>query len=292
MSPSLAARVLTFSSTGEVGTMTPTTGWGTTGNASKKWHGIEDGVTFSIVENVEAVPTVGWYGPGPVAAEIAQSAEGTIPGVLTYEDAPNLLNGLFTYSSQSTGNTTGGTTAPYYYSWTAPVTSTQTVATYPMEYGTSGNAYKLKGVIFNGITLSGESPGYWRFSIPALARSIEPLAALTTAALVDRTVNPVKVADTAIYVDAFSTGTIGGTALPASLISFELSVESGRHTKMFAGNKFAQSWGDNKMGGTLRTLLEFGSTVKGLVDELLSSSTGAEVQRQIRIKASQGRVRR
>lgn len=286
---SIAARILTFSSTGEVGGTWASTG----GVATKKWHGIGDDVTFSIVENVEAVPSVGWYGPGPVAAEIAQSAEGTIPGVLTYEDAPNLLNALFAYTSASTGNTTGGTTAPYYYSWTAPVTSTQACATYPMEYGTSGQAYKLNGVIFNGLTITGESPGYWRFSIPALAKSVQTLAAMTTAANVDRTVNPVKMADTSLYVDDFDSGTMGGTAVTATLINFEFTLDAGRHLKHMAGSKYAQGWGDNKMSGTLRTLLEFGSTAKAYIDELLhgstsTGSTGAEVERQIRIKASQG----
>ncbi len=285
--PSIATRILTFSSTGEAA-------WGSTGVApTKKWHGISDDVTFSIVENVEAVPSVGWYGPGPVAAQVSQSAEGTIPGTLTYEDAPNILNGLFTHTSGSTGNSTGGTTVPYYYAWSAPVTSTQAIATYPMEYGTSGQAYKINGIVFNGLTLSAEAGSYWKFSIPALGKNVETKAALTTAANIDRTVNPVKMADTTLYVDAFTTGTMGATAISASLINFEFTLDLGRHLKFFAGSAFPQNWGDAKIGGTLRTMLEFGSTAKAYVDALLNgststSSTGAAVEKQIRIKASQG----
>ena len=274
-----AAKVLTFTSTGE-------SSWGTSGAATKKYHGLTD-ATLTIVEKVEAVPVVGWFGPGPVANEQAQSGEGTFEGTVVYEDITNVLNGLFTYTSASTGNSTGGTTAPYYYSWTAPVSSTQVVATYTLEYGTTGQAYTAIGSALNGLTLRGEAAGYWTFSSPVIAKQIKPLTGLTTAALVDRTVNPARMADTTLYMDAFSTGTIGATAISASLISFEANINMNRHTKTFAGSLYPGGWGEGRTEGTLRTLLEFNTTQKALIDELLGT-TGVALQRQIRIKASQG----
>lgn len=276
-----AAKVLSFTSTGEVGGT-----WGSTGVATKKLHGLTD-CTLSIVTKTETVRSVGWYGPGPVANEVSQSGEGNFEGVALYEDITNIMGGLFGHTSGSTGNSTGGSTAPYYYAWTAPVTSTQIVTTFDLEYGTTGQAYMAVGAIIDGITIKGEAGGYWTYSSPILAKQIKPLTGLTTAALIDRTVNPIKMADTSLYMDAFSTGTMGGTAISASLISFELSAKANRHMKTFAGSLYPGGWGDAPMDGSLKTVLEFNTTQKALVDELLGT-TGTALQRQIRIKGSQG----
>lgn len=268
-----AARVLAFQSSGE-------SAWGTTGAATKKLHGITD-VSLTIVEKVEAVPTVGNYGPGPVAAEVAQSGEGQIEGIVLYEDSVNILNGLFTAIINSV--TTSG--APYTYAYTAPVNSTQVCYSYTLEWGTTGQSYTAPGSVINGINIKGEAGGLWTYSAPVIAKLIKSVTP-TTAAWVDRTVNPVRMADTTLYVDG-STGTIGTTAISATLINFEMALNAGRHTKQFAGSINPASWGDAQMEGTLRTLLEFGSTAKAYVDELLGS-TGAAVRRQIRINATEG----
>lgn len=276
-----AAKVLLFTSTGEVGGT-----WGSSGAATKKLHGLTD-CNLTIVEKVESVRSVGWYGPGPVAAEVQQSGEANFDALALYEDLACLLGGIFTHTSGSTGNSTGGAGAPYYWSWTAPVNSTQVSTTFTLEYGTSGQAYTAIGAILNGINIKGEAGGYWTLSCPVLTQQIKPMSALSTAGNIDRTVNPIRMANTSLYMDAFSTGTMGATAISVSLISFELDFKANRHLKQFAGSLYPGGWGDGPIEGTLKTLLEFNTTQKALVDELLGS-TGAALERQIRIKASQG----
>lgn len=273
---SKAGVVLTYCSTGEIGGT-----WGSSGAATRKWHGLTDG-SLTIVEKVEAVPTLGYYGPGPVADQVSQSGEGTIEGVATYEDLPNILNGLFTHTSGSTGNTSGGTTAPYYYSWTAPITSTQVCAIYTMEYGTSGRSYTSIGTILAGLTIRGDAGGLWTYTVPLISKQVKPLATASTAAWIDRAVNPVQMSNTRFYWDALSTGTVKSTELQASLISFELTHSPNRHMKTFAGSKFPGGWGDNRSECTLTAVVEFNSTMKALLDGICTSS-GVALQAQISI---------
>ncbi|MBU2346651.1 MAG: hypothetical protein KJ888_20870 [Gammaproteobacteria bacterium] len=277
---SLAAAILTHTSTGEVGGA-----WGSSGATTKKFHGAT-AVSMTIVEAVEAVPAVGWYGPGPVADNVSQMGEGSIEGKATYTDLPMILNGLFTYTSGSTGNSTGGTTAPYYYAWAAPKTSTQVCATYTMEYGAStALTYASIGSVLNGISLKGEAGGLWDFSVPFVSKIVKPIATASTAGNIDRTVHPIAMKDTQFYWDAFSSGTMGSTALSGTLISFSLDVDAKRHTKLFAGSKFPGNWGDNRMEGTLSAIVEFNSTMKALLDTICGATSGTALEAQIRIQA-------
>lgn len=272
MSPQKAATILTFTSTGEAS-------YGTTGATTRKLHGLTD-ASLVIAEKVEAVPAVGWFGPGPVANRVAQSGEGNIEGICLYEDMPNILNGLFSAIGASTS-----TAAPYAYPYAAPTNSTSVVYTYTLEYGTPSVSYTAMGVVLDGINVKGEAGGYWTYSSPLLAKQVKNVTP-TTAANVDRSVNPVRMADTTLYLDAFSTGTIGTTAISASLISFEADVKMNRHTKTFAGSLYPGSWGDDRTEATLKMVLEFSSTQQTFLQELVGS-TGVALQRQIRIQASQ-----
>lgn len=275
--PATAARMLLYNTTGE-GT------YGSTTAATSKLHGVTD-ASLKINSKTEVVPGVGWLGPSPTAAEMMQSGEGSMDMVATYEEMPRIFNGIFAAIGAST-STSGA--APYNYPYTAPVTSTQVCYTYTWEYGATGALYKASGVVFNGLTIRGEVGDWWRASVPALCKQVTAATGgFTTAANVDRTVNPIKMSDTTLYVDAFSTGTIGGTSVAATLISFELNFNPNRHLKTFAGSKYPNSWGEGKTEASLKMTAEFNASAKAYVDELLGS-TGAEVRRQIRLGATQG----
>jgi hypothetical protein len=275
--PASAAKVLQFNSTGEAS-------WGSTTASTIKLHGLTD-ASLKINSTVEVVPSVGWFGPGPIAQEQSNSGEGNMEMVATYEESPRIMNAFFTAIAAST--ITSG--SPYNYPYTAPTASTQVVKTYTIEYGTTGAAYRAPGSVGKHFTIRGEAGGFWTMGVDTIAKQIvAATSGLSTAStgLSDRNVNPVRMADTTLYVDAFSTGTIGSTSIAASLISFELDVETNRHLKQFAGSINPSSWGDGKYEGSLRITAEFNSSVKAWVDELLGS-TGAAVSRQIRIGATQ-----
>jgi hypothetical protein len=269
--PSQAANVILISSTGELGGV-----WGSTGPSSRKLHGVEE-FSVSVTESVEAVPNVGWYGPGPVADEQSQGAEFTISGTWTYQEAPKILNGLFTYTSASTCASTGFID----WHWFAPIASTQICATYPLEFGVStGFAYKVNGGIINGLKLSGEAGGLWKFETGGLGKNVAAqTTGMSTAAWADnRAMIAVAMKETQLRINPMTTGTWGSSSglVDATLISFEFNLDAKRHTKLFAGNKYPGGWGDDRYEGTLKLVLEFSSDKsKPLLDSMLGSSGGA-----------------
>lgn len=276
---SQASVVVLINSTGEVGGA-----WGSSGPATRKLHGVTS-ASLTVTEEAEAVPAVGYYGPGPIMEEVKRGAEFSLDGVWTYQEAPKLLNNLF--------NPTSGSTVaadPYAYHYYAPVHSTQAHYTYTLEYGTSGNAYIAPGAVFNTFRLSGEAGSYWKYSIGGLAEGVAALSAgLTTAALGDvRAQTAVPMARTNIRFHPFTTGAWGSSSgqISAALVSFEFNLDTKRHLKYFAGSPDAGGYGDGRYEGSLRTVLEFNSSQKALLDELLGASTGVALQRQITLWAS------
>jgi hypothetical protein len=285
---SQAAKVLLWSSTGEAT-------WGTTGVvASRKWHGVED---FSVTAGpvVEAVPTMGYYGPGPVADMVSEGVEFSVNGTWTYQEAPKVFNGLFVASSQASSSDASGGAERFH--WTAPVTSTQASFTWPLEFGQSTQfGYKVAGGVFNTLKISGEAGSLWKFEVGGFGKFAMPLTTgMSTAALADaRTVYPIAMKDTKLRIgpwDAVAFGSSSGQ-VDATLISFEFNLDTKRHPKTFAGSAFPGAWGDGRYEGTLNTVVEFTSGVtQAYLDEMLGTtggagSTAAALQRQVTIYAS------
>jgi len=275
-----ASKILQLTSSGEAA-------WGTTGAATRKLHGVTD-ATLKINSDTRVVESQGWYGPSTVVYEGSQSGAGAIEMVLSYDEFPILLNGVFTANDDSTGSSTGGTTGPNNYPYEAPTSSTQAVYSYTIEYGTTAATYRAPGSVISNMTVRGEAGGAWEATFDTVAKQIIASTSGLSSGLSDRTVVPIRMANTTLYVDAFSTGTMGASEVAATLIDFELNVNPNRHLKLFAGSKVPSSFGDGRMEGSLRMTLEFNTTAKALVDELLGTSTGALVKRQIRIGATQG----
>jgi len=286
--PATAAKVVQISSA--EGT------WGSTGVATIKLHGITD-ATLRILDNVETVPSVGWYGPSPVALQVSQSGEFSFDMAATYEEMPRLLNGLFTGVGPSSGgspsHSSGGTLGPWSYFYEAPVASVNVPYTYTMEYGTTGATYRAPGSVIKHLNIKGEAGGLWTMTADGFSQLIVASSCGLSSGPVDRTVNPIRMADTSLAIDV-STGTIGTTTAAATLISFELDVESNRHPKLFAGQVYPGAWGDAAYTGSLKVTAEFNATAKALVDQLLSTAgvvsvtTAQTVKKLVRIKAIQG----
>jgi len=284
--PSIAANQVLISSTGELaGT------WGSTGvAASRKLHGVEE-FNATVTEAVETPRAVGWFGPGPVGNEVSQGAEFNMSGTWTYQEAVKILNGIFTASTASTCASTGFID----WHWFAPLYSTQICFTYPIEFGAStGNAYKINGGVLSELTLSGEAGGLWKFETAGFGRNILALTTgMSTSAIADvRAVNAVAMKDTQLRINPMTTGTWGSSSglVDATLISFELSVDTKRHAKLFAGGRNPGGWGDGVFEGTLKTVLEFNASAKAYVDSLLgqnaTGSTGAQLERIITLWAT------
>ena len=279
--PSNAARVVNLSSA--EGT------WGAENPVVRVLHGVTE-ASLKIADTIESPHFLGWIGHGPLSAETQQHGEGSLDLLATYEEAPVLLNMFFTAIGASTS-----AAAPYSYPYVAPVQTTQVVHTLTMEYGTAGAAYTALGNIGTELTIKGEAGGMWNMSVATLSKNIIASSSGMASAFATKSVRPVRMADTTLSIDAFSTGTMGATAVSATLASFELGLKTGRHLKTFAGSLTPTAWGDGVMEGSLKLTAEFNASAKALVDEMLSTatggvnngSTGTFGKRQIRISATQ-----
>lgn len=273
--PATVMKTVQYVSSGEAS-------WGSTAAATRVMGGVTD-ASLRVLDTVEVVPSLGWMGPGPDAAEVAQTGEGTLELTLTYEELNRLLNGVFTAIGGS--SITSG--APYNYPYTAPNASTQTVYTFTIEYGTTGATYRAPGSVVKRLNIKGESASLWKATVDTICKQIVASASGLSSGLTAPVGNPIRMADTSLYIDTFTSTAAGGSSVSATLIAFDLNLETNRHVKQFAGSLNPASWGDGKMESTLRLTAEFNTSAKALVDELLGS-TGAAVKRLIRIGATAG----
>jgi hypothetical protein len=237
--------------------------------------GLLDG-KLNLIQQTIIPAEIGRHGPGPLAAQGSVRGEGNLRAECTYEDICYLLQGLLGDVSAVGGS------APYSWTYSAPAEEAAvTPHKYSLEGGAAGASYVLHGALFKTLRLTGEAGGLWEMSSDLVG---ETIGTVSLASLADRTVNLVRMADTSLYVDTWG-GTMGSTAVTATLISFELNLETGRHTKLFAGSVSPASYGDDEFSATLRTVLEFNASAKAYFDALIAP---ALIQKFLQIKATTG----
>jgi hypothetical protein len=212
-------------------------------------------------------------------AQIKQSVAGSVSFDLTYEDILYMLEGAF-------GNVSPSGADPYTWEYESPYGTAPSPQPFTVEYGDpdSGDAYKVAGAIFDHFAISGDidGDGIWQAGCDILGKS---KATVSMAALGPRSVELIRMADTALFIDAWS-GTIGSTQVSQELKSFALDVSPNYHLKWFDGDISPQDYGHRKWAGSLTIVAEFASTHKAIIDALLSS--GGPQQRLIRLKATSG----
>lgn len=197
----------------------------------------------------------------------------------TYEDI------LFGFES-TMGLATPTGAGPYTRPYAAPTTSQPTRRFETLMDGQGSDAYSLLGAITTAMTLkatAGENDTEMTVTRELVGMKWD---ADTVDSLSDRTVNPIMASHFAVYMDAWG-GTMGATALSATVKGFELALMAPLILKRYLGSLFpggyeSLEWkpGDNK----LKLSLEFNAAVNAIVDSILGAS--AVVQRQIRLKAS------
>ena len=252
--------------------------WGTAVAATAWLMGVTDR-SFELVDENYQSEESGHLAPSPLVAQVKQSVAGSVSLDLTYEDILFLLEGAF-------GAATPSGADPYTWAYAAPYGTAPSPQPFTIEYGDpdSGDAYKVAGAIFDHFAISGDidGDGIWQASADILGKS---KATVTMASLNARAVELIRMADTALYIDAWG-GTIGSTQVSSELKSFALDVSPNYHLKWFDGDINPGDYGHRKWAGTLAIVAEFATTHKAIIDALLSS--GGPQQRQIRIKATSG----
>jgi len=251
--------------------------WGASTKApTAKLMGLTD-ASLSIVPTVDTPELVGTLAPGTVAALAEYHGEGAVEQRASYQDICYWLDGIF---GPATASAAAHTT--YTYNYIAPTAASTTPQHYTVGFGTMDAFYELDGAIVNNLSVGIESGQVWTVGVDLLGYAVTTAAVSTCA---DRTVDLIRASDTKLYMDSWTSATIGNTEVAATLISADLTVNPGRHLKTFVGSVHPAAYGENRWEGQLVTVLEFNSSAKAVVDAL---ANGTLTQRQIRLRATTG----
>lgn len=204
----------------------------------------------------------------------------TLTDIATYEDLAWHMQ--MAMKGGVAGVTDAGTPPAFTYSF-IPSLSTDDVKSATYEHGEPGNVYKSTQVMTNSWTLRGDSdsddePG-WMFEAEQLGR--DWTTSTYTAAITDRTTEPIIMRGTKLFVDPAG-GTLGSTQLLAHLISFSITGNNNLHFKAFAEDQ--TGFAANKVGRGARTfdaqlVIEFDNDT-----EFANYRAVAPVQRLVRLE--------
>jgi hypothetical protein len=219
----------------------------------------------------------GSLAPGYLSVITEIGATGSIEEDATYEDAPYDWDGLC-------GVATPSGTGPYVYAYAAPLGTKATNRIDTFVYGNSvDGVYKLTGGIVTKYALKGNKQGLSTVTKEYFGYDI---TTGTLAALSDRTVNFATGADTVIYIDTWG-GTIGSTAITATMFDYELTIDTKRAVKRHMSIR-ADSYKEPSWDIKLKLNMEFNATSKTFLDAILAVTPNAAFQKQVRIKATSG----
>lgn len=150
----------------------------------------------------------------------------------TYQDLPWWLK--LCLKGGVTGSADGGTPAAYTYTFTPTITSDD-LASITLELGDSGNPYQTSQVMVNSWTLrmdaDNDAEPAWMLDLELIGRDWGTTT--FTAALGDRTTEPILARGTKLYIDDGG-GTIGSTQKTGSLISCSITGNNNLTYKAFA----------------------------------------------------------
>ena len=205
--------------------------------------------------------------------KVAELPSCTIRGIYSPEDSLYWLDSGF-----NLGVVSGA--GPYVNTYSAPVTTTaQAVRGRTLEFYDGQQEYEMSSGYVSAFTISGADTDVWRFTTNWFG--VQLTASTITPALSMRTFNVFPTASTLVYVDDLG-GTIGTTLSVATVISWELAVNTGLHGKVFQnGTLLRAAKGIDRLGGTLKLTLEANATGVTELGKLLSG-TG----RLVRIKSA------
>ena len=238
-------------------------------------RGIESLTVTPQYEDV-VIEESGTTGIGSFAVHTPRTFEGSVEGAASYEEVLYPLCGLF-------GAVTPTGTGPYTWTFAAPYTTMPTPQIYSAEIGVEGYPKLLTGMLYRSLELRSEI-GALRYSADFVARDLTSLGTFT--ALPVAAVNAISSVHRELFVDSWG-GTIGTTAVTATLIDATLTIDTGRHLKVFDGDRAAW-YGDERLNVELSLTLEYNTASDALISAIMSGVA----QRKIRLRFSDTASRR
>lgn len=247
--------------------------WGAGGVATARLLEVMS-AEFEGNSELENEPSLGTLYPATSSEIVYIDGKISLEGKNTFEDDPYFLDALFAPATPSGAG-------PYVRDYAAPDVA-YTPKSLAFEYGASGASYKASGGLISSYELTIEKRKPWMYKAEFLAKQVEVLASL--ASLTQRTATVPYAHNTLFYIDAAG-GTIGTTAVPATLEKAVLKIEPNMRLDDYVGSISPVDFTVARWSASLEITAVFNATAKALIDALLG---GDKAERQYRFKASRG----
>lgn len=193
---------------------------GTAVAATALWRGM--GTLDDEREVVNVEEDIGYLGG------VDRTYVSSLGGAITFEETPATFEQLPYLLAAGIKNVTSGTAdtggSGYIYTYTFATTSTNTVQSYTVEGGDNQQEEEMYYGVVTSVGLSGAGGEALSMSADWVGRQVQK-GTFTTQPSVP-TVEEILVSKGTLYIDAAS-GTIGSTAVSDTLLSYELSIETG-----------------------------------------------------------------
>ena len=250
------------------------TTWGVGVAGTVKVPALTD-VTLSPTIEVGDFPTLEGLAPIYSAAIVKDGGEGSVSGILNYDDLPYWLNSLFGEDATPVGDPT---LTPTNYTWSYAGPHSAAVSSpdiFSLYYGTSTSGYRLLGAIVSTLEMSGSSGEEIQIGLGFIGKKVAALATVPTG-LSDRSVTLAVSSDMLVWIDDDLGSSFGTTPWTCTAYSFSLSLNANRNVIYALGGIAPCSSYHQRFDGTLDLSLEFpgGSDyTKDLLEGLLSGPT-------------------
>lgn len=250
--------------------------WGTGVAAAAILAGVNDfkfnpGITTALRRYL-----AGSFAPANASALVRQQPTAKISGDVTPEDIIYLLDSCVKGSVVPTGAN------PYVYAFTLPTTASPALRSRTFEFYDGSQEWELYGGLINKIAFKG-ADGSDVVSFEAELIGKQLTSSTVTGALSPRAFTTFPTAQSQLYIDA-AAGTIGTTAVAATLIDWEYSIDMGLHVKFFQdGGVVASAFGYGVPKVMLKATYEYNASAQS---ELTAHVAGTPKLVRIKLNGS------
>lgn len=265
-----------------------TDAWGTAVAPTAKLMGVDDVDLNPIVDVQQIEELRGTRVPAYQSLVHMVGGEASIGGLLSYDDLPYWLQGIFgRCDSDASGPLNGfsSDTSQVTKVYGAPVESSDNAdaISYTCVYGDEKNIYALNGATVNSLSISGETGAPLEFTVEFIGKNVTTDA---FASLSDRSVTYVMGDHVKMWLDPGSNAP-GTTAASDVAFSFDMTIDANREPLRHLNDLTPTSYREDKMSGTLSLTLEHDSDIEDEIGAIISA-TKEGVTRNIRLDCQSG----
>lgn len=267
-----------------------TDAWGTAVAPTAKLMGVDDVDLNPIVDVQQIEELRGTRVPAYESLVHMVGGEASIGGLLSYDDLPYWLQGMFgRVDSDATGtlgftsDASGNTQTTRVFGAPVESSDTEDAIAYTCVYGDETNIYALNGATVNSLSISGETGAPLEFTVEFIGKNVTTDA---FASLSDRSVTYVMGDHVKMWLDPGSNAP-GTTVSSDVAFSFDMTIDANREPLRHLNDLTPTSYREAKMSGSLSLTLEHDSDIEDEIDAIISA-TKEGVTRNIRFDCQSG----